>query len=176
MIVASDVLEDLMLLDDLDIAVILALGPEKLNHLKIQKIAFLISKFLRLESDATPYAYGPFSETIMEKLVTGYLSDYIARDTKGYRLSERGLRVYEALVKILMEKGRENELKAIDALRKLPEDKLLLLIYHLFPDFAQESKIVENIERLRKKAVQKSLRLFKVERSKDDSMVLEIDA
>lgn len=171
----EDVFEDLMYLDDLDVAIILAIGRERMSHIKIQKIAFLVSKLLGLESDAVAYSFGPFSETVMEKLTTGYLSDYVAKEGRHYALKDRGLKLYEVLGKRLIEKGRENELKALETLRKLPEDKIVLLAYHLFPEYTGESKIIDRIERIKKEMKEKAFKLVRVRRPQKDVVVLEID-
>ncbi|MEM0049750.1 hypothetical protein [Thermofilum sp.] len=171
----DDVFEELKYLDDLDIAIILTIGSEKLSHLKIQKIAFLASKMLGLESDAVGYAFGPFSETIMEKLTTGYLSDYIVKEGRNYTLKDRGLKVYKALSRKLAERGKENELKAIETLRKLPEEKILLLTYHLYPEHTKESKIIDIIERMKKEMKEKYSKLVRIERPQENVVVLEID-
>lgn len=166
-------LADLKLLDDIDVSIILALGPRKMNNLKIQKLSFLVSKMLKLKTDAFPSPYGPFSETIFEKLTTGYLAGYVERKPKGYMLTDDGLKIYKALREKLVEKGKESELKALDVIRNLPEKEILVLIYQLFPDHVIGSEIAE---RLRNKMIKKTASIVKTKLLPDGTVVLEIDA
>jgi uncharacterized protein YwgA len=64
----EDVERDLKLHDQLDLVLVLAIGSSPAPHLVVQKRALLISKLLGVDSEAEPYYYGPYSETITEKL------------------------------------------------------------------------------------------------------------
>lgn len=92
-------------------------------------------------------------------------------------LREERLRAYEALKRMLEGRLREDELEAMDnALRELPDDKFLLLVHHLYPEITRELGIAEDIEELRKEAIRESTKFLRVERSRDGSIVLVIDA
>ncbi len=172
---SANIINELMLLDDLDIAIILSIGNGRLNHLKIQKIALLVSQLLGLETDAVAYNYGNFSETIMEKLVTGYLSDYIKKEGKFYVLKEKGLLAYRVLTDMLQRRDKKIILEVLELLRKLPNDYILLLTYHLFPEYTTESKIINYVKGIKSKIEKISSKLIKIEKKKADTVVIEVN-
>ena len=169
-------IEELRTLDDVDLAILLAIGPEKLSHTKIQKIALIVSNLLNLETDAVAYNYGNFSETIMEKLQSSYYSDFIAKESGTYKLTEKGLNAYSILIERLKVKRREDVVKVLDKLRKLSDRQIIVLAYHLFPEYTTESRIKDDVEKQIQKLKMEAAKKVRVRKVDKDTVVIEINA
>jgi len=165
-----DPLELLEQLDEEDIAIILAIGDRKLNHLKVQKIALIVGKLLGFDISMVPYKYGGFSEDIMEKLQSPRNRDLFIRTPEGYSLSENARQIYQILVKKLEEKGRKDITEFIEVIRDLDDDELLALTYWLFPEFTTKSEIKKRVE---KKIAELQKNIMKITRSRD-GLILEV--
>lgn len=165
----SELLEQL---DEEDIAIILAIGDRKLNHLKVQKIALIVGKLLGFDISAVPYKYGSFSEDIMEKLQSPRNRDLFIKTSEGYSLSENARRLYQVLIKKLEEKGKKDIAEFIETIRDLDDDELLALTYWLFPEFTTKSEIKKRIE---KKIAELRKNVMKISRSHEGISVEVIE-
>lgn len=137
----SSLSDELKLLDDIDVVILLSIGDLKLTHKRLQMIAFLVSEMLKIKHDFVFVNGVPFSETIYEKVYTGFLSDYVSRGKGRIFLTDRGLRVYEELVRVMLEKGLDDVVKAIEVVRGMGKE-LLNLIHFLYPDMVLNSASV----------------------------------
>jgi uncharacterized protein YwgA len=170
----EDVERELKLHDQLDLVLVLAIGSSPAPHLVVQKRAVLISKLLGVDSEAEPYYYGPYSETITEKLQDARNATLFRRRGDGkYELTLMGVRAYELLMKRLAVEKGEDVPRFIETLHRMSEGELLALTYHLFPESFEESKIKGKvrvmIERFKGKGLVKAKR-------EGEKIVLEVDA
>lgn len=159
-------------LDNEDILLILTIGNAWLNRLQIQKVAFLLSKLLRIKIDVEPYKFGPFTESLLEKLEFPANRRFIKKYESKYGLTDEGKRVYFFLIDRLKAQGREDVVKILDMLRKMSDEDLLALTYYLFPEYAIESEIKKRVEK-RIKTLRNVLKIT-VTRKKDDTIIIEI--
>ena len=137
----KEVEEELRLCDSLDLVLLLAIGPTLSSHLQVQKRALLISRILGVDSEAEPYKYGLYSETITEKLQDARNEYFIERQDNRYKLTPEGLYAYNILLNKLATKKSEDVPRFIKLLHKMDEKDLLALTYHLFPESFKESEI-----------------------------------
>jgi len=176
MVTASeeDVEKELKLHDQLDLALVLAIGSSPAPHLVVQRRAVLISELLGVDPEAEPCYYGPYSETITEKLQDARNATLFRRRGDGkYELTLMGTRAYELLVKRLAVEKGEDVPRFIEALHRMSEDELLALTYHLFPESFEESKIKGKVRAMIERFKGKGL--VKAERE-GEKIVLEVDA
>jgi DNA-binding transcriptional ArsR family regulator len=168
----EDVEKELELHDQLDLVLVLAIGPSPAPHLVVQKRAILLSKLLGVDSEAEPYHYGLYSETITEKLQSAKNATLFRKRDGKYELTPMGMRAYEILKRLVVKKG-EDILHFIEILHRISDDELLALTYHLFPESFEESKIKEKvramIEQFKGKGIIKA-------RREGEKIVLEADA
>jgi len=169
----KDVKRELELHDPLDLVLVLAIGPKPASHLAVQKRAILISKILGVDPEAEPYYYGPYSETITEKLQDAKNATLFRRRSGKYELTPMGARAYELLMERLRVEKGEDVPRFIETLHRMNEDELLALTYHLFPESFEESKIKDEaramISRFKAKGLVKA-------RREGEKIVIEVDA
>jgi len=165
---SEEIKDILQTLDDLDVAIILAIGDSKLNHTKIQKIALILSEILGIKTDAVAYDYGGFSETIMEKLQSDFSSDIIRKETGAYALTKTGKKLYRILTKIVEKKYNISE-DLLSALRTMNNKELVALTYHLFPEYTEKSLIKDEIKRLIDKCIKEGKTMVKTKKRKEGS-------
>ena len=137
----KEVEEELRLRDSLDLVLLLAIGPTLSSHLQVQKRALLISLILGIDSEAEPYKYGLYSETVTEKLHDAKNEYFIERQDNRYKLTPEGLCAYNILMDKLAAKKREDVSRFIKLIHKMDEKDLLVLSYHLLPESFKESEI-----------------------------------
>lgn len=170
------ILEELKLLDDLDLLIILTLGPKKLRHTEVQKIAIILSKLLGIKDiDVEAYHYGGFSETIMEKLQSKHLSDYFVKENNHYRLTKKGLMAYHILLEKLKAKGLTDVIQVLEALRELPSDDIVAIQYFLFPEYTHKSKIKGKVSMILRKYREKSKKIIEV-KDLGEKKIVKIEA
>ena len=141
----GEVERELKLCDPLDLVLLLAIGPKPASHLQVQKRALLISHVLEVDSEAEPYKYGLYSETITEKLQDARNGYFINRKNNRYVLTPEGLCAYVILMDKLAVKKGEDISRFIEMLHKMREKDLLAITYYLFPESFKESEIKENV-------------------------------
>jgi len=139
----NEVIEELKLCDPLDKIILLSIGPKETSHLGVQKRALLISRILAVDSEAEPYKYGLYSETITEKLQNGRNEFFINRRNNKYLLTPEGLYAYQVLLERLKARDKKDIASFIETLHQIDEMDLLALAYHLFPESFKESEIKE---------------------------------
>ena len=141
----EEVEEELKLRDSLDLVLLLAIGPKPSSHLQVQKRALLISRILGVDSEAEPYKYGLYSETITEKLQDARNEYFIDKKDNQYRLTPEGLYAYDILMNKLAIKKSEDIPRFIEILYEMNKKNLLALTYYLFPESFVESEIKEEV-------------------------------
>jgi len=169
----EDVEKELELHDQLDLVLVLAIGPSPASHLAVQKRAILISKLLGVDLEVKPYRYGLYSETITEKLQSAKNATLFRKRDGKHELTPMGLRAYYEILKRLAAKKGEDTSRFIEILHRMGDDELLALTYHLFPESFEESEIKDKvravIEQLRGRGTIKA-------RREGEKIVLEVDA
>ncbi len=141
----EDLLNELKTLDNDTVLTILSLGDSKLNHLKLQKMVFLLSMLSNLEPRAIAYKYGAFDEYLMEK-IQDPCQDFIKRQGEEYMLTEKGKEIYF----LIIEKMKEKQPKIVsfsDIIRKVSDQDILAITYFLFPEYASNSEIYDSVKR-----------------------------
>jgi len=177
--VSKSVEEYLREMDDYTISIILAIGKGSLDHTKVQKLSYVASQLVGLETDAEAYNYGVFSETIMEQLQHGYLRDLIEKDTKSktYKLTETGKKLYDVLVeKIKRKLGNlaEHICAVLEVLRTRPDKEVLAFTYFLFPESAEKSKIKEEVDKTISSLFERSKKIIRKLREEKGSKIVEL--
>jgi hypothetical protein len=167
------------LLDDYTISMILAIGKGSLGHTKVQKLSYVVSQLLGLETDAEAYDYGVFSETIMERLQHGYLRDIIERDPENgtYKLTEIGKKLYDFLmekVKIKLGDITEQFSMMLEVLRTRPTEEILAFTYFLFPETAEKSKIGEDVDKVISSLLERGKKIIKKVSEEKGSKIIEL--
>lgn len=142
----NELIDELRTLDSEFLLAILALANTELNHLKIQKIVYILSKLLNKQTDAVPYKYGAFSESLMEQLESKS-QDFIKKENNKYKLTEKGLKAYNILAKRLSVENKELLMNFLETLSKMDDKDLLTLSYFLIPEMAEESEIKDEVEK-----------------------------
>jgi len=146
---------------------------EEESHLHVQKRALLISRILGVDSEAEPYKYGLYSETITEKLQDARNEYFIGRQDNRYKLTPEGLYAYNILMDKLATKKSEDVPRFIELLHEMDEKDLLALTYHLFPESFEESEIkgdvLTAIEQYKKRGFLKAKR-------EGEKVVIEVKA
>jgi len=97
-------------LDDLDVAIILAIGKKWNSNRKTQKIALEISKLLGLKIECID----SYCEDIVERLNSGSRMPFWVKMNYRYMLTKLGRIAYDFLVQKLKEKKREDILKILN--------------------------------------------------------------
>jgi len=129
------------------------------GNLWLQKEMFLIFRNIpSAKEEFEAYYLGPFSELVDEYLSQLSISEYIKKDSQGFRLTEKGKRIASDLWR-----SEKNEVKELikdvkNFLGDMSRDELLVFIYSTFEDFAEQSEVKEEIEQKRLKV---SIDLFK---------------
>ncbi len=152
MVSDSGVGDELRGLDVVDLLIILSIGRGRLRHLQVQKIAAVLSRVLGFSGlDVEAYRYGVFSETVMEKLESGRLREFVVKRNGGYELTDKGLKVYMLLLERLKARGLKDLPVILEVLQKLSDKELLAIQYFLFPEYTVESEIKWQVDKLIKK-------------------------
>lgn len=129
-----------------------------------QKELFLIAKNIKQigeEASFTSDMYGPYSENATDQLDELELDEIIEKEGNKITISNFGVKVAK---KIESEISKDNlnmisEFKIL--LNDLNNDEVLALIYFTFPDYTEESLIINEIKQKRKEI---AIRLYKKEK------------
>lgn len=132
--------ETLKTLTNEDILSIMTIGEESISKLKHQKIVFLASEILKIDTadDYVAYDYGMYNEVLMEEV-----EDMTEIINKGNKLSltDFGVVIYNRL----RDKLNKKMVELFDILRSLNEDNLLKITYYLYPELTTNSKIKDRV-------------------------------
>lgn len=158
-------------LDDEDKLAILSIGEGGASKTKIQKIAFLLSKALKLDGNFVAYDFGNFSDTLMEKVESPYNSDLITTSGNKYTLTQNGKDVYHKLLGSLDHEEKTIAMDIADTLQRMSVEKIETLVYHLFPETTDNSVIKLDIEK--KIELLKKDKRVKVTRN-NDNVTIEV--
>ncbi|MGC8981926.1 MAG: hypothetical protein ACP5JU_03190 [Minisyncoccia bacterium] len=125
---------------------------EPFFHKKLfyQKIVFLLSRmfpeyFDDIVDTFEPHHYGPYSDSLME--MADEMKTYGIIDDDG-KLKDEYKKSLNLLLKEDSELAKLNEKIAEmkEALNDLSEGDLIYLVYNLYPEFTEKSKIKENVD------------------------------
>jgi len=129
-----------------------------------QKELFLIAKNIKeVEEEASFISdfYGPFSENAKEQLAELELDEVVSKDGNKMFLSKFGSQVAQKIEQKTAKQRLEmiSEFKSL--LNDLNDDEVLTFIYFTFPEFTEESLVLEKIKKNRKSV---ALKLYKKEK------------
>ena len=97
-------------LDDLDLAIILAIGEKGNSSKRIHKTVIKLSKLLNIKIDCIDN----YCEDVAERLNSRSMIAFYIRVNYKYRLTELGIKTYNKLIEKLKEKQREDILKILE--------------------------------------------------------------
>ncbi len=97
-------------LDDLDLAIILAIGKKWNSNKKIHRTVIELSKLLNIKIDCID----DYCEDVAERLNSMSRIPFWIRINNRYKLNELGRIVYNKLIEKLKERKREDILKILD--------------------------------------------------------------
>ncbi len=128
------------------------LSPNRMikGELYVQEALFIASQLLerlRKMIEFEPYKYGPYCETVKDKLEVLERAGYIKRIGKRLLLMEDGLR--EILSKLNLFRKDEKEVlgKIIKFINQLDEDELLLYVYVAYGYYEKSDAINELLQK-----------------------------
>ena len=135
------------------------------SELHLEKELFIIT---RVNPQAAKYItfekhyYGPFSVEVKDLVNNPFLYPGAFKvDKYGIRLTEKGKKAYEEIVKQNINNPRFKQLLQLlkmtrELYDKLTRDELLFLIYITYPEYAEKSKVYNELMR-KKKVIAKEL-------------------
>lgn len=129
--------------DNEEIFSVLSIGQTQQSHLKLQKMVFILSKLFGDNSKAVAYKFGPFDEYLMEKIKSSD-QPFIKSESGKFQLTELGELAFP-LVREKIASRRPELVEFADTLRKMSDRDIIAVVYYLFPDFAAESEIKEDV-------------------------------
>jgi len=97
-------------LDDLDLAIILAIGEKGNSSKRIHKTVIKLSKLLNIKIDCIDN----YCEDVAERLNSRSRMPFWIRANYEHRLTELGIKTYDKLIEKLKEKQREDILKILE--------------------------------------------------------------
>lgn len=158
----DDILEDM---SELQKYIVLLLSANNKESIKgntwFQKELFLIAKNIKeVEEEASFISdfYGPFSENAKEQLDDLALDEVVVKNGNQVSLSKFGSQVAQKIEDKTPKQRLEMIAEFKSLLNDLNDDEVLTFIYFAFPEFTDESLVLEKIKKNRK---QVALRLFK---------------
>lgn|SRR3989338_5469362 len=163
---ADDIVESM---SELQKHIVLLLASNNKEPIKgntyFQKELFLIAKNIKQIGEEASFVsdfYGPFSENAKEQMDELKLDEVVSRlGNNRMSLSKMGNEVAEKIIKKTPNAILEmiSEFKSL--LNDLTEDELLTLIYFSFPDYTDESLVLNKIKKNRKLM---AIRLYRKEK------------
>ncbi len=131
---------------------------EPVGKLKLQKLVFLAATAggaKEIVEEYMPYKFGMFSESIKLELEFLEANNYIVERKEKFYPTEKTRKeekeIVKALENALGKKALERIDNALERFKDLSENELLVLLYSMFPEYAQYSEIKNKVERLKKK-------------------------
>jgi len=159
-------------LDDVDALIILAIGNNGAKSTRVQKIALLLSRILKVDLDTEAYHFGGYSETVQERLVASGKPEYYYKKGNKYVLGSKGQKAYEILLEKLKAKHPEIP-KILEILSKVPDIDLVAFTYYLFPETTVNSAIKDEVEKRIKEMEENGKKYLKVTR-KGNEITIEL--
>ncbi|CEG11923.1 conserved hypothetical protein [groundwater metagenome] len=161
----DNIIEDMSVLQKYIVLLISANNNESIKgNTLFQKELFLIAKNIKeVEEEASFISdfYGPFSENAKEQLDELSLDEVVVKDKNRMFLSKLGSQVAQKIE----QKTPKQELEMISEFKRLLNDlnneEVLTFIYFTFPEFTDESLVLDEIKKNRK---QVALKLYKKEK------------
>ena len=115
---------------------LLAIGREEIQRNKIQGLALVISKVLKIDMKFKPIELSPgFYSELVDELLNKYNGKLFALLNGKVKLLDEGARQYDKVVDELTKNDMENIIKATLTLRRVNEKDLAQLIQYIFPEF-----------------------------------------
>jgi len=165
MVEVDDVIEDM---SELQKYIVLLLSANSKESIKgntwFQKELFLVAKNIKeVEEEASFISdfYGPFSENAKEQLDELALDGVVVKDGNKMFLSKLGSQIAQKIEQKTPKQRLEMILEFKNLLNDLNDDEILTFIYFTFPEFTDESLVLEKIKKNRK---QVALKLYKKEK------------
>jgi len=161
----DEILEDM---SELQQYIVLLLSSNNKESIKgntwFQKELFLIAKNItEIEEEASFISdfYGPFSENAKEQLSELELDEIVGKDGNKMFLSKLGFQVAQKIEQKTPKQRLEMISDFKNLLNDLNEDEVLTIIYFTFPEFTEESLVLDRINKNRKSV---ALKLYKKEK------------
>lgn len=126
-----------------------------------QKELFLVAKNIRDVDEEASFVsdmFGPYSENAQEQLEDLEMDEIVSKSKSKMWLSNFGLRIAKELKKVVPEYTLEMISEFKETLNDLNDDELLTFIYFTFPNFTDESLVIDKIKKNR---VLNAIRLYK---------------
>ncbi len=165
MVEVDDIIEDM---SELQKYIVLLLSANKGESIKgktwFQKELFLIAKNIKVVSEEASFNsdfYGPYSENAKEQLAELELDEIVVKDGSAMSLSKLGSQISQRLEQKTPKQRLEMISEFKNLLNDLNDDEILTFIYFTFPEFTEESLVLDNIMKNRK---QVALKLYKKEK------------
>ena len=161
----DNIIEDMSELQKYIVLLLSSNGKESIRgNILFQKELFLIAQNIKEVGEEASFIsdfYGPFSENAKEQLEELELDEIVNKDGNRMFLSSIGSQVAQKIGQKIPQKKLEmiSEFKSL--LNDLNEDEVLTFIYFTFPEFTDESLVLDNIKKNRK---QIALKLYKKEK------------
>jgi hypothetical protein len=161
----DEILEDM---SELQKYIVLLLSSNNKESIKgntwFQKELFLIAKNIQEVDEEASFIsdfYGPFSENAKEQLDELELDEMVFKDGNRMFLSKLGSQVAQKIEQNIPKQRLEmiSEFKRL--LNDLTDEEVLTFVYFTFPEFTEESLVLEKIMKNRKSV---ALKLYKKEK------------
>jgi len=150
----DQILEDM---SELQKYIVLLLNSNKNAPIKgntwFQKELFLIANNVNSLAEEASFdsdMYGPFSENAAEQLEELEMDDVVAKVGNKMFLSDLGSKIADKLIKKTPKERLEmiSEFKSL--INDLNDDEVLTFVYFTFPEFTEESLVLDKIKKNRK--------------------------
>ena len=115
---------------------LLVIGKEEVKRNKIQGLALIISRVLKIDMEFKPIELSPgFYSEVVDELLNKYNGELFALLNGKVKLLAEGIKQYDKIVEELTKDGMENLVKVTLALKRVEDKDLVQLIQYMFPEF-----------------------------------------
>ena len=172
MVKIDEIIEDLSELQKYILLLLFANNKESIKgstkfqmELLFQKELFLLAKNIDELADEAAFGsdfYGPYSENAQEELEELSRDDLIIKEKNKISLSNSGFQIALKLERKIPKDRLEMISDFKSLLNDMTDDEILTFVYFTFPDFTDESLVLEKVKKNRKQVALKLYRKEKV--------------
>lgn len=150
----DEIIEDMSELQKYIVLLLSASNKESIKgNTWFQKELFLIAKNIKEVEEEASFdsdMYGPYSENAQEQLEGLEMDEVVTKDGNRMHLSSLGAQIAQKIEQKIPKQKLEMIAEFKTLLNDLSDDEVLTFIYFTFPEFTEESLVLEKINKNRK--------------------------